>query len=124
VLLSLLVSYGLPAATATPVASPSAPPLERRKDTIVGTKINLGGDYMSPLNATPQQIKLAICKTTHAKLVEFGYPDLPMAKVEETYDKAIAGEPKGSDIIDMFVYGDIEAFEEQADMKLIPEVES
>ena len=42
-MLSLLVSYGLPAATATPVASPSAPPLERRKDTIVGTKINLGG---------------------------------------------------------------------------------
>ena len=79
---------------------------------------------MSPLNATPQQIKLAICKTTHAKLVEFGYPDLPMAKDEEAYDRAIAGEPKRSDIVDMFVYGDIQDFEAQADMKLIPEVES
>ena len=79
---------------------------------------------MSPLNATPQQIKLAICKTTHTKMVQFGYPNLPMAKVEETYDRAIAGEPKRSDIVDMFVYGDIKDFEAQTDMKLIPEVES
>ena len=47
-----------------------------------------------------------------------------MAKVEETYDRAIAGEPKGADIIDMFVYGDIEDFAEQANITLIPEVES
>ena len=54
-------------------------------------------------------------------LKDFGYPDLTIDLVEQTYDRAISGEAKRTDIVDMFVYGEIEKAQDQLNIQLIPE---
>jgi hypothetical protein len=71
--------------------------------------------------ADMDQIKTAICKGTHKMLKDFGYPDLTIDLVEQTYDRAISGEAKRTDIVDMFVYGEIEKAQDQLNIQLIPE---